>query len=236
MVVNDRLRKESRHRRSTKILRCALYFQLSSRCLIWWLNTSPSHALCITSHLSHLILAWKVLDLFFTTFFFEGSGGGGVGGWKGIRDIWTLAKVNLMLCYITVGNWTIPARAICLPCKSRPHPFSIYIYKITKIVRALWLAKRSVYMRVCKHKCGVKVFCFSRANHVSTNLKKFSSSKLDKFILFTHSFVGWYKHSRSWENSQQLCKPSTSSQVCVTVSNFPNSWSGFANTETFPIA
>ena len=66
-----------------------------------------------------------------------------------------------------------------------------YYYKITKIVRALWLAERSVCMRVCKHGCGVKMFCFSRANHASTNLKKFSSSKLKKFTLFTHSFVGW---------------------------------------------
>ena len=41
-------------------------------------------------------------------------------------------------------------------------------------------------MRVCEHGCGVKVFCFSRANHASTNLKSFSSSKLDKFTLFTH--------------------------------------------------
>ena len=31
-------------------------------------------------------------------------------------------------------------------------------------------------MRVCKHGCGVKLFGFSRANHVSANLKKFSSS------------------------------------------------------------
>ena len=38
-------------------------------------------------------------------------------------------------------------------------------YKITKIVRALWLAERSVCMRVCKHGCDVKMFCFSRANH-----------------------------------------------------------------------
>ena len=63
-------------------------------------------------------------------------------------------------------------------------------YKITKIVRALWLAERSVCMRECKHGCGVKLFGFSRANHASTNLKKFSSLKLDKFTLFTHSFVG----------------------------------------------
>ena len=63
-------------------------------------------------------------------------------------------------------------------------------YKITKIVRALWLAEKSVCMRVCIHGCGVKMFCFSLANLASTNLKKFSSSKLDKFTLFTHFFVG----------------------------------------------
>ena len=72
----------------------------------------------------------------------------------------------------------------------------IIYYKITKIVPALWLAERSVCMRVCKHGCGVKMFCFSRANHASTNLKKFSSSKLDKFTLFTHSFVGWNLENR----------------------------------------
>ena len=64
----------------------------------------------------------------------------------------------------------------------------ICIYKITKIVRALWLAERSVCIRVCKHGCGVKLFGFSRANHASTNLKKFSSSKLDRFTLLTHYF------------------------------------------------
>ena len=68
---------------------------------------------------------------------------------------------------------------------------AIPIYKITKIVRAPWLAERSVYMRACKHGCDVKMFCFSRANHASTNLKKFLSSKLDTFTLFAHSFVGW---------------------------------------------
>ena len=51
-------------------------------------------------------------------------------------------------------------------------------------------------MRVCKHGCGVKLFGFSRANHPSTNLKKYSSSKLDKITLFTHSFVGWNMENR----------------------------------------
>ena len=54
-----------------------------------------------------------------------------------------------------------------------------------------WLAVRSVCVRVCKHGCGVKMFCFLRANHASTNLKKFFSSKLDNFPLFTHSFFSW---------------------------------------------
>ena len=68
--------------------------------------------------------------------------------------------------------------------------FYIKFYKITKIVCTLWLAKRSICIRVCKHGCGIKMFCFLRANHASTNLKKFSRSKLHKFTLFTHSFVG----------------------------------------------
>ena len=37
-------------------------------------------------------------------------------------------------------------------------------------------------MRVCKHGCGVKMFCFSCANHASMNLKKFMSLKLDKLF------------------------------------------------------
>ena len=37
------------------------------------------------------------------------------------------------------------------------------------------IAKRRVCMRVCKHGYDVKMFCFSPANHVSTNLEKFFS-------------------------------------------------------------
>ena len=48
--------------------------------------------------------------------------------------------------------------------------------------------------------CGVKMFCFSRANHTSTNFKMFLSWKLDKFNSSTDSLVGWnlenlYKHA-----------------------------------------
>ena len=40
--------------------------------------------------------------------------------------------------------------------------------------------------------------------------------------LFSCVCIAWYKHSRGWENSRQLCKPSTSSLVCITVLNSPS--------------
>ena len=70
-------------------------------------------------------------------------------------------------------------------------------YKITKIVRALWLAERSVCMSVYKHGCGVRLFGFSPPNHASTKLKKFSSSKLDKFILYLYPFLRRLKLGKS---------------------------------------
>ena len=83
-----------------------------------------------------------------------------------------------------------------VPVFSCKHPLRNLFYKITKIVRELWLAERSVCVRVCKHGCGVKAFCFSHANHTSMNLKRFSSSELNKFTLFTHSFVSWNLENR----------------------------------------
>ena len=75
----------------------------------------------------------------------------------------------------------------------------MYFYKITKIVQALWLAERSVRMRVCKHGSGVKVFCFSRANHTGTNLKKFPSSKQ---VYFIYQFLRRLKLGKSLQRSQ----------------------------------
>ena len=53
----------------------------------------------------------------------------------------------------------------------------------------------------------------------------FSSGKLfykSNWKLFPCVCISWYKHSRGWESSRQLCKLSTSSWVCITVSNSPN--------------
>ena len=104
-------------------------------------------------------------------------------------------------------------------------------------------------MRVCKHGCDVKMFCFSRANHVNTNLNMFLSSKLEKGY-FIYPFLRRLRLAKSlqtscvnvfslkltflatvfWKasycqtrtDSRQLCKPSTSSRVWITVSNSPN--------------
>ena len=58
--------------------------------------------------------------------------------------------------------------------------------------------------------------------------------------LFSGVCIAWYKHSRGWENSRQLCKPSTSSRVYITVSNSPNPSSVYIRAmqtrKTFPIA
>ena len=52
----------------------------------------------------------------------------------------------------------------------------------------------------------------------------FSGKLFDKSNrkLFSCVCIALYKHKRGWENSRQLCKPSTSSRVCITVSNSPN--------------
>ena len=68
-------------------------------------------------------------------------------------------------------------------------------YKITKIVRALWLAERSVCMRLCKHGCGVKMFCFSRANHASWMWKSFRQ------VYFIYPFLRRLKLGKSFQRT-----------------------------------
>ena len=74
----------------------------------------------------------------------------------------------------------------------KPSGALIDIYKISKIIRALWLAERRVCMRICKHGCGVKIFCFSRANHASTNLKKVLSWKTLQVYFISPSVETWH--------------------------------------------
>ena len=84
------------------------------------------------------------------------------------------------------------------------HFLLLPFYKITKIVRELWLAERRVCMRVCKHSCDVKMFCFSRANHASTNLKKVLSWKTWQ-VYFIYPFPRRLKLEKSLETSCVCC-------------------------------
>ena len=69
------------------------------------------------------------------------------------------------------------------------------VYKITKIVRALWLAERSVCMRVCKHCCGVKLFGFSRLSrkHKFEKVFEFKTQK----VYFIYPFLRRLKLGKS---------------------------------------
>ena len=58
-------------------------------------------------------------------------------------------------------------------------------------------------MRVCKHGCDVKMFCFSRAYHASTNLKKVVELKTQQ-ASFIHPFPRWLKLGKPLQN--MLCQ------------------------------
>ena len=62
------------------------------------------------------------------------------------------------------------------------------IYKITKIVRMLWLAERSVCMKECKHGCDVKMFCFS----LSKLSHKHKFEKVFEFKTWQVYFICWF--------------------------------------------
>ena len=65
------------------------------------------------------------------------------------------------------------------------------IYKITKIVHALWLAERSVCMRVCKHGCDIRCFAFRALITQARIWKSFSDQNSTSLLIFPHSFISW---------------------------------------------
>ena len=94
-----------------------------------------------------------------------------------------------------------------------------YFWKASLFQKKNWLRGK---LRVQDFATG-KNFSF---NHC-TRQRVFLFSHESYFVKAIENFfscicIAWYKHSRGWENSRQLCKPSTSSRVCITVSNSPN--------------
>ena len=87
-------------------------------------------------------------------------------------------------------------------------------YKIIRIVRALSLVNSCVKRRVCKHGCDISriligyVLSDARFDWLVGNMRVCQENL--------------FQSKSDWENSRQLCKPSTSSRVCITISNSPN--------------
>ena len=105
--------------------------------------------------------------------------------------------------------------------------------------RLSWLFKREkpVFRKAffCKTKTDyafkLRVQDFATGQNFSFNQcpkQKSFAFFLGKVILkptenfFSCVCISLCKHWRGWENATQLCKPSTSSRVCTTVSNSPN--------------
>ena len=81
------------------------------------------------------------------------------------------------------------------------------VYKVTKIVRALWLAERSVCMRVCKHGCRVKIFCcFARYITQARFWKSFRVQNLTSFACgsWFHFSFGHFMTSFLWSIRVQI--------------------------------
>ena len=97
-----------------------------------------------------------------------------------------------------------------------------------------------IVQRRCVNLFWIASFCKTRTDYVCTRLRLVRISLLISAItefcvffsgklfyksnrkLFPCVCIAWYKHERRWENCRQLCKPSSSSRVCITVSNSPN--------------
>ena len=90
----------------------------------------------------------------------------------------------------------------CLDCLSRPLS---YLFSRVVVFGRPWTSDagvlgrfRRVCMRVCKRVCDVKMFCFSGANHQSTNLKKVLSWKTRQ-VYFIYPFPRLLKLEESLE-------------------------------------
>ena len=55
--------------------------------------------------------------------------------------------------------------------------------------------------------------------YLKSIFKNYFTKAIEHFFFV---YIASYKHEEGWENSRKLCKPSTTSQVCITVLNSPN--------------
>ena len=141
--------------------------------------------------------------------------------WKSFR-----VQNSTSLLYLPIPSsaetWKIVTNKLCQFCfaiadilsKKNPYFGEHFFAKQELITRAR--------LRVQDFGTG-KNFCFNQCHNKEFwfffSVKLFYESNRKRFSCVC---IAWYKHSRGWENSRQLCKPWTLSWVCITVSNCPN--------------
>ena len=86
------------------------------------------------------------------------------------------------------------------------------------ILESIFFAKQELVMRA---RLRVQDFATGKNFSFNHSHNKEKSNKSNRNF-FSCICIAWYKLSRGWEHSWQLCKPLTSSWVCITVSNSPN--------------
>ena len=96
----------------------------------------------------------------------------------------------------------------------------------TRILESIFFAKRGLITRTSfVYKTPRLVRICLLISSLNKRVLPFFSGKLfykSNRKLFSCVCIPWYNHSRGWENSRRLCEPSTSSRVCITVSNSRN--------------
>ena len=94
----------------------------------------------------------------------------------------------------------------------------------TRILESFFFAKQRLITRTSvAYKTSRLVRISLLINALNKRILLFFTGKLfykSNRKLFSCVCISWYKHSRGWENSRQLFKPS--SRVCISVSNSPN--------------
>ena len=108
----------------------------------------------------------------------------------------------------------------CFPCANYT---SMNLQKI-HIFESIFFAKQELIMRT-----KLWVQHFGTRKNFSLKESCFFSEKLfckSNRKLFSCVCIAWYKHSRGWENSWQLCKPLTSSRVYIPVLNLSHFYLG----------
>ena len=110
--------------------------------------------------------------------------------------------VNFFFAWADILSEKNPYFGKHLFCKQRLVTRTSFVYKISRLVMISLLINA----------LNKRVLLFSRESY---------------FIKAIENFFPVFKHSRGWVNSRQLCKPSASSRVCITVSNSPNPSSAY---------